>query len=160
MRRRTLLVALTGLAVVVAAGVWFQWPRQDRITPANLDRIERGMKRAEVEAILGGPPGDYRTVWTDWEMNLNEDPFSCASVDRRCWKTGASPYEPDGLHGESVSSGVPVIGNWFGNDGCIQICFSPVVVDDKDFLPTAKRERGLADNLAWRARRLWHRWFP
>jgi hypothetical protein len=73
MRRRTLLAALAGLAVVVAAGAWLLWPRQDRITPENLDRIELGMTRAEVEAILGGPPGDYRTVWTDWEMNLMKE---------------------------------------------------------------------------------------
>jgi hypothetical protein len=35
MRRRKLLVALAGPAVVVAAGAIVMWPRQDRITKAN-----------------------------------------------------------------------------------------------------------------------------
>ena len=59
MRRRKLLVVLAGLAVV-AAGVVVLWPRPDRITRENCDRIRPGMTRAEVEAILG-PPDDYRT---------------------------------------------------------------------------------------------------
>jgi hypothetical protein len=61
MRRRTLLVALAGLPVVVAAGAVVLWPRTpSRITLENCNRIREGMSRAEVEAILG-PPGDYRT---------------------------------------------------------------------------------------------------
>ena len=59
MRRRK-LIALAGLAVLVAAGAFVLWPRPDRITRANYDRIRMGMSRAEVEAILG-PPGDYTT---------------------------------------------------------------------------------------------------
>ena len=61
MRRRTLLVVLAGLTVVVAAGAVVLWPRTpSRITLENCNRIREGMSRAEVEAILG-PPGDYRT---------------------------------------------------------------------------------------------------
>jgi hypothetical protein len=62
MRRRKPLVALAGLAVVVAAGVVVLWPRTapERITRENYDRIRNGMSRAEVEAILG-PPRDYST---------------------------------------------------------------------------------------------------
>jgi hypothetical protein len=57
MRRRRLLVVLAGLAVVVAAGVVVLWPRPDRVTRVNCDRIREGMSRAEVVGILG-PPGD------------------------------------------------------------------------------------------------------
>jgi hypothetical protein len=63
MRRRKLLVALVGLAVVVAAGAVVLWPQAappSRVTRENYDCIQEGMTRAEVEAILG-PPGDYRT---------------------------------------------------------------------------------------------------
>ena len=60
MRRRKLLVALA-VGVVVAAAAVVLWPRPDRITQENCDRIEKGMSQAEVEAILGGPPGDYTT---------------------------------------------------------------------------------------------------
>jgi hypothetical protein len=159
MRSRRLRWVLTGLAVMIAVGAVALWPREDRITREKFHRIEIGMSRAEVEAILGGPPGDYRTVWTDWATNVNEEPFTCGSVDGHVSNTGAGGYDPDGLLGEAVSSGVPLIGNWFGNDGCIQIHFSPKFVDDKDFLPTVRRERGLLDNLSWRTRRLWRRGF-
>ena len=54
MRRRKLIAAV-GL---VAVGAFVMWPRMDRITRENFDRISKGMSRAEVEAILG-PPGDY-----------------------------------------------------------------------------------------------------
>ena len=36
-------------------------PPPQKVTEANSERIKPGMTRAEVEAILGGPPGDYRT---------------------------------------------------------------------------------------------------
>src|SRR5262249_25897299 len=36
-------------------------PRPSPVTFANDERISKGVTRAEVEAILGGPPGDYRT---------------------------------------------------------------------------------------------------
>ena len=45
-------MGLAGLAVVVAAGVGGLGPREDRITRENFHRIEIGMSRAEVEAIL------------------------------------------------------------------------------------------------------------
>jgi hypothetical protein len=60
MRRRKLLVALAGLAVVVAAGAVVLWPRTERITQENYDRIQLGMSRAHVYTVLG-PPGDYAT---------------------------------------------------------------------------------------------------
>src|SRR5262249_62277212 len=50
------------------AAVVALWPRP---TPpgaswANVERVENGMTRAEVEAIIG-PPGDYRTGPTNYE---------------------------------------------------------------------------------------------
>jgi hypothetical protein len=32
------------------------------VTQAAADRVKPGMTRAEVEKILGGPPGDYKTL--------------------------------------------------------------------------------------------------
>jgi outer membrane protein assembly factor BamE (lipoprotein component of BamABCDE complex) len=55
MRMRKLLVALAGLAVVVAAGVVALWPQPLRATWENYDSIREGMTRAEVVAILGPP---------------------------------------------------------------------------------------------------------
>jgi hypothetical protein len=53
MRRRKLLGAVAGLAVLVAVGVFALWPRTERVTRENFDRIKEGMSRAEVEAIHG-----------------------------------------------------------------------------------------------------------
>jgi hypothetical protein len=64
MRRWKLLAVLAVLPVPVAFGVSVLWPRPERITPENFDRIRKGMTLAEVEAILG-PPGDYRTAKTE-----------------------------------------------------------------------------------------------
>ena len=58
-RRRLLLVVLPlGLAVLVALGV-YQMRDRGPIRYANLDKIAAGMSMAEVEKILGCPPGNY-----------------------------------------------------------------------------------------------------
>jgi hypothetical protein len=65
MRNRKLRWAAAGLALValLAAGAFVMWPRPDRITRENYQRIRYGMSRGEVEAILG-PPGDYTSAPT------------------------------------------------------------------------------------------------
>jgi hypothetical protein len=63
MRRQKLLVALVALTVVVAVGTLMLWPVPGRVTNESFDRIRNGMKRSDVEAIIG-PPGDYRT-WSE-----------------------------------------------------------------------------------------------
>jgi hypothetical protein len=55
---------LVCLAVLLAAGVAVcslaSWQdSSDAITEAGFQQIRPGMRRAEVEAILGGPSGDY-----------------------------------------------------------------------------------------------------
>jgi hypothetical protein len=70
LRRRQLLVALAVLAVLVAVGLFVLWPRLDRITDENFNRIQEGMSRAEVEAILG-PPGDCRAAPTTYDPDLD-----------------------------------------------------------------------------------------
>ena len=59
-RRRLLLFGLGAAAAVLAGGVFLraQLPRPG-VTVANYQRIRDGMTVAEVEAILGGPPGTY-----------------------------------------------------------------------------------------------------
>src|SRR5262245_14338544 len=110
MRRRTLLVALAGLAVTVPVAAWLLWPGQDEITPENYERIKAGMSRAEVEAILGGPPGDYRTVQTVTECFVVDELASRAESDQ--------VFRPDGKQ------------MWFGNKGYICISFESGFVAD------------------------------
>jgi hypothetical protein len=63
MRRRTLLVALAGLAVVVAVGVAALSPRPAagaQLTRVSFLRLKKGMTLTEANAILG-PTGDHST---------------------------------------------------------------------------------------------------
>src|SRR4051794_41142319 len=64
MRRRVLLVlgslVCLGLLGFVLSALLFRPPSS--ITHENCRRIEPGMRQPDVEAILGGPPGDYRTT--------------------------------------------------------------------------------------------------
>jgi hypothetical protein len=66
MQRRTLLVALAGLAVVVAAGVVVLLHAELRhdFTRQDFKRLRLGMTRAEAEAVLGCPADDYRSLET------------------------------------------------------------------------------------------------
>jgi hypothetical protein len=90
MRRRTLLVALVGLAVVAAVGVFVAGPSPEPslVTRENFDRIKGGMSRVDVAAILG-PPGDYRTGPGDiaasdglWEEQIDLGDDSGPSLDQ------------------------------------------------------------------------------
>jgi outer membrane protein assembly factor BamE (lipoprotein component of BamABCDE complex) len=72
MRKRLLILAGVGLAVAVTAGVGLGFRARDQrfarlargrlIDREHSERIKVGMNRDEVEAILGGPPGDFTTV--------------------------------------------------------------------------------------------------
>jgi hypothetical protein len=55
------LLAVAVLTAVVLAATWFLWPGS-AIGPTRYRRIQLGMTQAEVEAIIGLPPGDYYGV--------------------------------------------------------------------------------------------------
>jgi hypothetical protein len=138
MRRRTLLAALAGLAVLVAAGVVVLWPRSSsRITRENFDRIKVGMSLAEVETILGAP-GDYTTGPYD---EFSPDLYSGGDLD---WARATK------VDWWSDTSGVTVV---FDVSGSVQGSF---------FDRCHRAEQGPLANLLWRAKRQWHghRWFP
>jgi outer membrane protein assembly factor BamE (lipoprotein component of BamABCDE complex) len=58
MSRRTQVAVALGLAAVVGI-VLARHRAGPHIDRAAYDRIEPGMTQAQVEAVLGGPPGDY-----------------------------------------------------------------------------------------------------
>jgi hypothetical protein len=146
MRRRTLLVVLAGLAVVIAAGAVVLWPQTEpnRITSENCDRIKEGMSRAEVETILG-PPGDYRTGPTQgvvqWELNGERK----LNGERTTWHDQCSNYSA-----------------WVGDTGWVKVEFNnrDATVWASDFFESKRIAQHPLDNLIWRAKRQWHRWFP
>jgi hypothetical protein len=166
MRRRKLVAVVVGLAVLFAAGAFVLWPREDRITRENFNRIREGTTRAEVESILGGPPGDYRTIRTE---DAGEGPAAWAGdldwyAARRASHAGASGYSPlDSVeHDPDLPNDAPLLGTWFGNEGYVLIVFvsDAVDVDGKNFYRTVNKDNSPLDNLLWRAKCLWHRWFP
>jgi len=60
MRKHWLLGLLTLALVFGASAMLLSLPqRESAIARKNFDRIQEGMTEAEVEAILGGPPGKY-----------------------------------------------------------------------------------------------------
>ena len=63
MNKRRLLTLMTigVLALLACAALLFLLPKPIDVTEASCGRIQPGMTRTEVEAILGGPPGDYET---------------------------------------------------------------------------------------------------
>ena len=138
MRRRTLLVMLAGLAVVIAAGVVVLWPRpaSERITRENYDRIRAGMTRAEIETILG-PPGDYTTAPTEG-VRVASSTFS------------APGSEIAYLESRWLSDTAQAV-VWFDYSGrANRGYYAPMRI--KDETPWAR--------FLWRAKRQWRRWFP
>jgi hypothetical protein len=132
-----------GVGLLLGAGVFVLWPRPDRITQENCDRIKEGMSFAEVEAILG-PPGDYRTGPTDPDL---PSPF---------------PWVVSGVPG-------PWPATWRGNRGVIyvhresggdraiagQAPYDPDKVSFADFFEVQRIEQGRLDILLWRVKRYW-----
>jgi hypothetical protein len=142
MRRRTLLVALAGLAVVVAAGAVVFWPPIDpasRITQENFERIRPGMTMAEVTAMLG-PPGDYKTPNSPVVFHTGEAPGF-----------GSMMTSVDGPKRVEI---------WDSDTGLVSI-----EVDSSDtvrwgtFDPHFANGSLFSTALGW-AKRQWHRWFP
>jgi hypothetical protein len=136
MRRRTLLVALAGLAVVGAGAAVMLLRREDRVTRQNFDRITEGMSRTEVESILGSP-GDYRSGPVKWKAGPREVIFQIDS---------------------------PAHDRWIGDHGTIDIWFPEYQgytgARHMTFHDVERIALTPLDNLVWRAKRQWHRWFP
>jgi hypothetical protein len=156
-KRRLRLVALAGLTVV-AAGVAVVWPRPpSRITRENFDRIPTGMSRAEVEAILG-PPGDYRTGPTT-AHEIEYCPPSPFPPSARPVRTVVSDWRPtvDPITGKTLNLG-PF---WDSDAGSAEVHFDEAGrVDGARYFGCKRVEQTLPENLVWRAKRQWHRWFP
>jgi hypothetical protein len=132
MRRRTLLVVLAGLAVVVAAGVVMLWPRApSRITRENHSVIQHGMSRREVESILG-PPGDYTT----------------------------GPTSTNFVYPRLTPDHTPWV-EWKADRASVKVCFSDSgTVRYTAYASLCRQDQGVLANSLWRVKRQWHRWFP
>jgi hypothetical protein len=149
-RRRSkwlLLVLGLGLVVVIVAGVVVPWPAVERITETNTRRVKSGMSHSEVESILGRP-GDYTSKPTKPSNTDCEQMFEATGE----W---FDPPLQDGKqiwpHEEVWQTDSARAGVYF--DSRERVCASA-------FKPYVATAQGPLDNLLWRAKRQWHRWFP
>ncbi len=131
-------MVVAGLVVLAGVGACGFGLRPDPITRENFGRIARGMSRAQVEAILG-TAGDYRggpTVTTQF----------CAGWDADKLLVGGTPD-------------VDVV--WLSDSALVYVVFLPGDgVVWKQYEPCRRVEQTPLDILLWRAKRLWHGWFP
>jgi hypothetical protein len=131
-RKRWWLIPLAIVLMLTGALFPLLSPRPSRVTKANFGRIEMGMSRSEVEALLGGPPGDYRTL-----------PATVST---------ATTWNAALVAGTEES--------WLGDEGNVVIYFDAGGVRSFRFEaaePTPITPIGLA---LWRLNRLKNRWFP
>ena len=152
MRRRKLLVALAGLAVVVAAGAVVLWPPEDRLTEQNFDQISVGMSRAEVEAILG-PPRDNSTG----PLQYAGRSLQMFGGSRGTHRTGSYvPLAHVGVRGDLTERV-----EWRNDRQLLHVYFLPSGrVREKSSFDVSRVDQSLYWDTFWRAERLWHRWFP
>jgi hypothetical protein len=156
MRRWRLLVAPAGLAVVVV--LWPQPPSRIRITRETFERIREGMSRAEVLAILGGPPGDYRGGPTTAPQGI---PFIGPQL-----RDGATTKDILARAAKLLDHDEPLEitpcsrVTWSGDVGELSVCFGADGTQSSYFWAVSRLPQGPLDNLLWRAKRQWHRWFP
>lgn len=76
MRRRLLVLFCVFALLVIGAGLAAVLFRPThRINRENCEQIEVGMMQQQVEALLGGPPGDYRTGEVALDLREVDDGF-------------------------------------------------------------------------------------
>jgi hypothetical protein len=96
MAKRKLLVGLALAAItLVIVGVWPGGNPQPRarLQVENYPRIQIGMSQAEVEALLGGPPGNYgKYADGGWMMTAEGYIAPTGSVER-IWCDDSTRYE-------------------------------------------------------------------
>jgi hypothetical protein len=135
--RKYPFVVLGVCLLLFAALLTLTWPRPSKVTRENRDRIKEGMTLAEVEEILGGPAGDYRTMPIEY------------------------PEYPSGVPCGSLPSGS--LAGWAGDEGAVEVYFcsvEPYTVIGTDFLEAGPKP-GLVESLRWRLQRRWRQlWGP
>ena len=146
----TLVIAL--LAVVVLAALVFRsGPRP--ITEEDVNRVENGMSRSEVEAILG-PPRDQTTG--PLVYRLDDDPFVCGLsppivelVDRPQQHFTRDSESYRGLDRPC----------WCSDSLVFTVAFRDSRACETTVYHTRRLPQSLLENAIWRLKRQWRRWF-
>jgi hypothetical protein len=129
------LLAIATLALA-SAGALVLWNQPPEITREKYDRIHKGMTRAEVEALLGSP-GDYSTSPLVTMSSLSLDPYDYKGI----------PPEP----GLVWTADIGVVEIWFDEDNRVTTSM---------FDQAQRVKQSPLENLVWRAKRQWRKWFP
>jgi hypothetical protein len=106
------------------------------------ERIEKGMTLTQVEQLLGGPPGDYRT-----RPIYRERASVISTVDY------FGPGWPENDEACSIEA-------WTGNTGLANVWFSAGTVAGWAFYEELKPGPGPVETIRWRLERLKERWLP
>src|SRR5262249_26860258 len=102
------------IVIVSAAFYVYLWLTRCGINQRTCDKIEEGMTLAQVEAILGVPPGDYRSG----PVVLNTQYADIQAFER---DTVRANFES----GITKADGVYFRYKWWlGDDGYLYVCFS------------------------------------
>jgi hypothetical protein len=150
MRRRKLRQMVAVGLVVLAAGTFVLWPRTDRVSRENYDRIKEGMTLAEATTILG-EPGDFTTGEIDEDTPM---PFDWRAD---CFGT-MRPITSGDLEGFALPERSA---RWVTDSTSVWLALddSGRVIGGQ-FHRLKKTDAGTIDNLRWRAKRQWRRWIP
>jgi hypothetical protein len=155
--RRWMLIGL--LPILAVAGCAFVlWPCSVRLTFENCARIKEGMSQAEVESILGGRQGDYRT-----RPGLLFDVHGSACFPRGDFE----PYDQSRGQGDDSDIAAHIKTDftyafWANDTGAVSVFFdaSKKVLASNFHARSPDNEQNVLKNLRWRAERQWDRWFP
>jgi hypothetical protein len=137
---RKYLVALLSLSLVLLGFLMnLLMPRHCPVTREAFGRIQKGMTQAEVHAILGGPPGDYRTRPYVSSSTLIES-LSGSYQTREAWEGDVGIVEVFYFGTSPPSPGSTVLSRYF-----------------RDAEPCEYSPLGLA---RWRLGKLWSKLVP
>jgi hypothetical protein len=129
---RKLLIGLLAAGLVLGGMLLaLVMPRHCPVTRAACGRIQEGMTQAEVEKILGVPPGDYRT--------RPVRPFVLIVEGGWCMVRGSFAH-------------------WMGDEAELDVCFDGGVVVLLTFTPLEPADVGPVAIATWRLKRLKERW--
>jgi hypothetical protein len=140
LRRAAVGVAI-GLPLAVVISAVLPGLRPHRVTQENFDRIRKGMTPAEVQAILG-PPDDYTTG----PVKQPPPPQTGFAEGEWSYKDGAERPTSDTWRSDAASI-------WVVYDGSGALVY-------RSYIPMERIPQSAVDNLLWRARRQWPKWFP
>jgi hypothetical protein len=142
-RSKLILVSLLALTVLLLpAGPLCRPASESRFTAADCFRIQRGMTRAEIVALLGATPGDYRTL-----------PPPDETLDSQIWSTVQQMRSELNDIGWTMEV-------WCNDEATLVVAFDHEgIVRHHAQFRARSAPASFLDVLRWKTKRAWHRLF-